>query len=63
MSIARLSDIAAHEHDHAYVCVVISGSYREHSDLGTRDCRAGDVLIHPAGALHSVVSVPSSRGC
>ena len=46
-------DIAAHEHDHAYVCVVISGSYRERSDLGTRDCRAGDVLIHPPGALHS----------
>jgi AraC family transcriptional regulator len=45
--------IESHEHDQAYICVVISGSYRESSELGERDCRSGDVLIHPAGTMHS----------
>jgi AraC family transcriptional regulator len=45
--------IAAHEHDQAYVCVVVRGAYRERSDLGERDCRTGAVLVHPAGATHS----------
>jgi AraC family transcriptional regulator len=45
--------IGRHEHDVPYVCVVVRGAYRERSDLGERDCRAGSVLIHPAGATHS----------
>lgn len=45
--------IARHQHDHPYVCVVISGRYRERSDAGERDCRTGSVLIHPAGSTHS----------
>ena len=45
--------IGRHEHDQPYVCVVVRGAYRERSDLGERDCRAGTVLIHPAGTSHS----------
>lgn len=45
--------IARHQHHHPYVCVVLSGRYRERFDGGERDCRAGSVLIHPAGSTHS----------
>jgi len=45
--------IDRHQHDHPYICVVISGRYRERSDAGERDCRTGSVLIHPPGTTHS----------
>jgi AraC family transcriptional regulator len=45
--------IGHHAHDEAYVCVVLSGGYRERSEGGERDCRRGSVLIHPAGSSHS----------
>jgi AraC family transcriptional regulator len=48
-----LQRIARHRHEHPYICVVLSGQYRERSDAGERDCRTGSVLIHPAGATHS----------
>jgi len=45
--------IAPHQHERAYICVVLSGQYLERSDAGERECRAGSVLIHPAGSTHS----------
>ena len=45
--------IAQHQHEHAYVCVVVRGAYRERSAAGERECRTGAVLIHPAGVSHS----------
>jgi AraC family transcriptional regulator len=45
--------IARHQHDHPYICVVLCGRYRERSEAGDRDCKPGSVLIHPAGSTHS----------
>jgi len=45
--------IAPHQHERAYICVVLSGQYLERSEAGERECRAGSVLIHPAGSTHS----------
>jgi AraC family transcriptional regulator len=45
--------IERHQHDHPYICVVLSGGYLERSDHGERECRSGSVLIHPAGSRHS----------
>jgi len=45
--------IDRHQHDHPYICVVLSGRYRERSDAGERDCCTGSVLIHPPGTTHS----------
>jgi AraC family transcriptional regulator len=45
--------IDRHEHGRAYVCVVLSGHYLERCEAGERECRAGSVLIHPAGSTHS----------
>ena len=42
-----------HAHDHAYMCFVISGSWRERFDGGARVCSPRSVIFHPAGETHS----------
>lgn len=47
-----------HRHEHAYVAVVISGSYRESGDEGRFDVAAGDALVHsPFHAHRNNISV------
>jgi AraC family transcriptional regulator len=42
-----------HEHEGAYACIVLSGSFRER-DAGSETVhRAGDVIVHPAGERHA----------
>jgi AraC family transcriptional regulator len=45
----RLPD---HEHACAYVCVVLSGGFREHGRGGDNERRAGEIIVHPAGDRH-----------
>jgi AraC family transcriptional regulator len=42
-----------HEHAGAYVCIVLSGTFREHDTHGDAVRRAGDIIVHPAGARHA----------
>jgi len=51
-AIAGSSSIARHRHDHAYVAVVVSGSYQESGDEGRFEVVAGDALVHSPFQAH-----------
>jgi AraC family transcriptional regulator len=42
-----------HEHAGAYLCIVLSGTFREHDTQTDVVRRAGDIIVHPAGARHA----------
>jgi AraC family transcriptional regulator len=44
--------LAEHEHACAYVCVVLSGGFRERSRGGEAERRAGEIIVHPVGDRH-----------
>lgn len=44
--------LPVHEHAHAYVCIVLGGSFKETRDGRETELRAGDVVFHPAGDRH-----------
>ncbi len=44
---------AHHYHEHAYLSLVIAGSYTERAGRDERHCLAMTGLYHPAGELHS----------
>lgn len=46
---ARLSK---HTHARPFFAFVLEGGYAEHTASGRRECSAGTVLFHPAGAIH-----------
>jgi AraC-like DNA-binding protein len=45
--------IAAHRHQHAYVALVLSGSYLESGPDGAWQCSAGELVVHPPYHLHA----------
>ena len=44
--------VSEHRHESAYVTLVLQGAYRESIGGQRVECRAGDMLFHPAGSLH-----------
>lgn len=49
---ARGAFLPWHRHEDAYLTFVLSGSYRERANGGTRDCDARTLVLHPAGDAH-----------
>ena len=45
--------IPPHAHQHAYLCLVRQGSYRETYGEKTRSCRPNTLAYHPAEEVHS----------
>ena len=45
--------VPRHEHENAYLCVVLQGGFELQSGGRRHDCLAGSVLAHPAGHQHS----------
>ncbi len=45
--------IARHHHKHPYLCLVVSGRYRERNDSGEVEACPGMLLLHPADSSHS----------
>ena len=48
-----LTHLARHSHDRASFCLVVDGSFREHSARGTNDHGRQDVIFRPARAWHA----------
>jgi len=44
--------IPPHLHEAAYLCLALTGSFRERSERGERDVVAGSVVLHRAGDTH-----------
>ena len=44
----RAASLPLHEHDQAYVTVVLSGAYRELANGVTRDCVTQSIVVHPS---------------
>lgn len=42
-----------HSHGHAYICLVLQGSYTEIYGKRTRICKASTVIFHPPDEVHS----------
>ncbi|MDQ6925453.1 MAG: hypothetical protein M3154_04360, partial [Candidatus Eremiobacteraeota bacterium] len=42
-----------HQHDRAYVSVLVGGTYTEVSQCETRLCRGMTAIFHPAGEVHA----------
>src|SRR2546423_11122968 len=42
-----------HSHESHYLCLVLSGSYREHYERKVRRCEPLMILYHPAGETHA----------
>ncbi len=57
----HLSDaqIDAHRHQHAYVALVLSGTYQESGPEGAWQCSAGELVVHPPYHLHANRMGPS----
>jgi AraC family transcriptional regulator len=52
-----------HEHASAYVCVVLSGGFRETGRQGEAERRAGEIIVHPAGDRHADAFGPGGALC
>lgn len=52
-----------HEHDDAYLCLVATGSYTQHSGGRDTDCRHGLLLVHPRGHRHANRFAGSGARC
>lgn len=52
-----------HEHACAYVCVVLSGGFRETGARGDAERRAGEIIVHPAGDRHADAFGPEGALC
>ncbi|ACG73990.1 transcriptional regulator, AraC family [Anaeromyxobacter sp. K] len=48
-----------HRHERAYVSCLLSGTYRERTAAGERDCALGTVIWHPPGEAHEDRFSPS----
>lgn len=49
---AHSSTLGRHRHENPYLALVLEGGYHEAGDLGRREVRSGDVLIHAAYEAH-----------
>jgi AraC family transcriptional regulator len=49
------SSLAAHYHDHACLCFLLSGGFTKRFTRRTLECVAGTVLVQPAGERHADV--------
>lgn len=47
------SVLPTHEHEHAYLCLVASGGYRQSCPGREDDCTRGLLLVHPDGHRHA----------
>jgi AraC family transcriptional regulator len=45
--------VQPHEHSAYFVCVVMSGAFTEHAGRRADHCKAGMMLVRPAGEVHS----------
>ena len=52
-----------HEHENAYLCVVLQGGFELHASGRDHPCVAGTVLAHPAGHQHSNRFLPAPGRC
>jgi AraC family transcriptional regulator len=52
-----------HEHENAYLCVVLQGGFELIASSRTHDCVAGSVLAHPAGHQHGNRFHPALGRC
>lgn len=52
-----------HEHEHAYLCLVAAGAYRQHTSGRDSECRQGLLLVHPAGHRHANRFAPQGARC
>lgn len=52
-----------HEHENAYLCVVLQGGFELHASGRDHACHAGAVLAHPAGHQHSNRFLPAPGRC
>ena len=59
----RAASLPLHEHDQAYVTVVLSGAYRELANGVTRDCVTQSIVVHAPGERHSNVFGDRSATC
>jgi len=55
--------IDLHRHKTAYLCVVLAGAFNEVSDGMNDACRAGSVVVHPAGEAHANRFAPRPAVC
>ncbi|MBS0470140.1 MAG: helix-turn-helix transcriptional regulator [Proteobacteria bacterium] len=58
-SYPSLLEIARHDHEHASICIVLSGGYEERFEARTREAVPGTVILHPEGEHHSEVHGPA----
>jgi AraC family transcriptional regulator len=52
-----------HVHGDSYATVVVSGTYREETAAGARDCRTRDVVVHTGGERHANRFVHGNATC
>src|SRR5258706_10929600 len=47
------SSVGPHAHSYAFFAVVVAGCYRETAQGASYECRAGNLVFHHAGEIHS----------
>lgn len=53
-------DTCCHDHQWAFLSIVLAGGYREHTPRGSSWCAPGSVLVRPATWLHRIeISKPA----
>jgi AraC family transcriptional regulator len=55
--------LPSHEHASAYICVVLSGGFRETRRSLEADRRAGEIIVHPSGERHADAFGPDGALC
>lgn len=55
--------LPAHIHESAYVCLVLSGGFRESGGRGEAERLAGEVIVHPGGERHADAFGPDGALC
>lgn len=60
---APLQRIPEHAHDGAYLCLAVSGAFRERSGHAEREIRAGMVVLHRRGEKHADNFGPRPASC
>jgi AraC family transcriptional regulator len=59
----RGTDIPLHSHDHAYLTLVVDGSYRERASGVVRDCVSQSIILHAPGERHADVFGDRAATC
>lgn len=50
---ASRAKLPAHEHGHAYLCLIADGEYCQTAGARSDDCRRGTLMVHPEGHKHA----------